>query len=205
MPIPHLIRAISPPPPNQVLDAANSLRYRDFLTVALVIPESAAFPDNWIYIHEPSVHVGRIQNFGSWSPHMVKPGFTCLGLEYFVFEGDALWNSSNSELAKMATSELFQLGLIDNEELVVESYVVRMPRAYPLYDLEYKTHIEVIRNWISQNATNVYLVGRNGMHKYNNQDHSMLTAILSAENILGADHDIWAVNVEEEYHEESAK
>ena len=205
MPIPHLIQAISPPPPKQVLDAANSLRYRDFLTVALVIPESAAFPDNWIYIHEPSVHVGRIQNFGSWSPHMVKPGFTCLGLEYFVFEGDALWNSPNAELGKMATSELFQLGLIDSEELVIESYVVRMPRAYPLYDLEYKTHIEVIRNWISQNATNVYLVGRNGMHKYNNQDHSMLTAILSAENILGADHDIWAVNVEEEYHEESAK
>ena len=136
---------------------------------------------------------------------MVKPGFTCLGLEYFVFEGDTLWNSSNAELAKMATSELFQLGLIDSEELVVESYVVRMPRAYPVYESEYKTHLEVIRNWISQNATNVYLVGRNGMHKYNNQDHSMLTAILSAENILGADHDIWAVNVEEEYHEESAK
>jgi protoporphyrinogen oxidase len=169
---------------------------------SLVVPGSASFPDNWIYIHSPDVKVGRIQNFGSWSPYLVKDGWTCLGLEYFVFEGDELWNSADDDLAILAEKELIELGLVEPGS-VEAAYVVRMPKAYPVYDEGYAAAVDEIRTWLAEAVPNVYPVGRNGMHKYNNQDHSMMTAMLSVQNLVhGADHDVWAVNVEEDYHEE---
>ena len=201
MPFTHLLKAMDPPVPADVLAAADDISYRDFLTVALVVPEEAGFPDNWIYIHAPEVRVGRIQNFRSWSEHMVKEGRTCLGLEYFVFEGDELWNAPDEDLIAQGARELETLGLIAADQ-VQEGYVVRMPKAYPTYDETYAENVDVLRAWLEANTPNVFPVGRNGMHKYNNQDHSMYTAMLTVENLFGADHDIWAVNVEEEYHEE---
>jgi protoporphyrinogen oxidase len=200
MPLRDLVGVLDPPPPSKVATAGADLHYRDFLTVALVVPQERGFPDNWIYIHATDVKVGRIQNFGSWSPYMVKGGRTCLGLEYFVFEGDELWCSSDEELVALATSELEQLGLVRAAD-VEAGYVVRVPKAYPYYDFEYQTNVQIICEYLEAEAPNIHPVGRNGMHKYNNQDHSMYTAMLTVENILGADHDIWAVNVEEEYHE----
>jgi protoporphyrinogen oxidase len=202
MPLGALVAALSPPAPPEVVNAAASLRYRDFLTIALVVPERFSFPDNWIYVHAPEVKLGRIQNFGSWSPYMVKPGHTCLGLEYFVNEGDDYWERSDDELVALGTHELETLGLVD-AGAVEAGYVVRMPKAYPVYDAAYAGHVDVIRTWLADHAANVYAVGRNGMHKYNNQDHSMFTAMLAVENIVkGTTHDVWAVNVEQEYHEE---
>ena len=200
MPLTALARSIDPPVPEEVLSAAGDLHYRDFLTVALVVPEDRGFPDNWIYIHSPEVKVGRIQNFGSWSPYLVKDGRTCLGLEYFVFEGDELWTCSDDELIALGTKELAHIGLVDPSD-VETGYVVRMPKADPVYDDAYGDHVAVIRRWFEEHAANVHPVGRNGMHKYNNQDHSMYTAMLTVENIHGAHHDIWSVNVEEAYHE----
>ncbi len=206
MPLSTLLTIMDPPPAAHVLAAAKGLRYRDFITVALVVPESKGFSDNWIYVHEPNVKLGRIQNFGSWSPYLVKEGRTCLGLEYFVFEGDELWTMADEELVKLGKSELAVLGLVD-PAAVEAGYVVRMPKAYPMYDETYKANVATMRNWLETHAPNVYPVGRNGMHKYNNQDHSMYTAMLSVENILGADprHDIWNVNVEAAYHEEATE
>ena len=201
MPISTLIKIMDPPPPDDVVAAANGLGYRDFLTIALVVPEESGFPDNWIYVHSPDVKLGRIQNFGSWSPWLVKEGRTCLGLEYFVFEGDELWTMADDDLVELGKRELQKLGLIDPTK-VEAGYVVRMPKAYPMYDAAYKANVGRLREWLSANTPNVFPVGRNGMHKYNNQDHSMYTAMLSVENIFGADHDIWTVNVEAEYHEE---
>jgi protoporphyrinogen oxidase len=203
MPMGQLLKAMDPPPPADVVAAADDLAYRDFLTVALVVPEEFGFPDNWIYVHSPEVHLGRIQNFGQWSPYLVKEGRTCLGLEYFVFEGDELWVMPDEELVELGKRELAKLGLVDPAK-VERGYVVRMPKAYPTYDDRYKENVEVMRRWLEANTPNVYPVGRNGMHRYNNQDHSMYTAMLSVENMFGANHDIWAVNVEAEYHEEKA-
>jgi protoporphyrinogen oxidase len=202
MPMRALAAAIEPAPPPEVTEAGSDLHYRDFLTVALVVPEDRGFPDNWIYIHATDVKVGRIQNFGSWSPYMVKEGRTCLGLEYFVFEGDELWRLPDEDLVALATAELGRLGLVAPAD-VQAGYVVRVPKAYPYYDFSYRANVETIAKWLDASAPNVHPVGRNGMHKYNNQDHSMYTAMLTVENIHGATHDIWAVNVEEEYHEES--
>jgi protoporphyrinogen oxidase len=202
MPMPHLLKAMDPPVPDEVRAAADGLAFRDFLTIALVVPQKYGFEDNWIYIHAPDVHVGRIQNFGQWSPYMVKDGRTCLGLEYFVNEGDHLWTMDDADLVELGKKELERLGLVD-AGIVESGYVVRMPKAYPMYDGTYKKNVETMRAWLEANATNVFPVGRNGMHRYNNQDHSMYTAMLSVENIvLGTTHDIWSVNVEEEYHEE---
>ncbi|MEV4631158.1 NAD(P)/FAD-dependent oxidoreductase [Micromonospora sp. NPDC049523] len=202
MPLSQLVQIMEPPAPPEVLAAADALRYRDFLTIALVVPAEAGFPDNWIYVHTPGVRVGRIQNFGSWSPYLVRDGFTCLGLEYFVFEGDDLWEQADSDLVALGTEELERLGLV-TPGAVSAGYVVRMPKAYPVYDEGYEDAINTIRAWLAEAAPNVHPVGRNGMHRYNNQDHSMLTAMLTAENILdGTTHDVWQVNVEEEYHEE---
>ncbi|MFQ5557319.1 MAG: NAD(P)/FAD-dependent oxidoreductase [Acidimicrobiales bacterium] len=203
MPLPLLVEAMDPPPPAEVLESAKSLTFRDFLTVALVVPAEAAFPDNWIYVHEPEVRVGRIQNYGAWSPHMVRDeGYTCLGLEYFVFEGDDLWTASDADLISLATGELEVLGLVDTD-LVRSGYVTRMPKAYPMYDAGYQERVEILRGWLDANTSNVHPVGRNGMHRYNNQDHSMFTAMLTVENIvMGTHHDVWSVNVDAEYHEE---
>lgn len=205
MPMPHLLKAMDPPVPSEVEKAADGLAFRDFLTVALVVPESKGFPDNWIYVHSPKVKLGRIQNFGSWSPYLVKDGRTCLGLEYFVNEGDEYWTMDDDKLIELGKRELNTLGLAD-PSIVEQGYVVRMPKAYPMYDATYKQHVETMRRWIEANTPNVHPVGRNGMHRYNNQDHSMYTAMLTVENICaGASHDIWSVNVEEEYHEEIKK
>ncbi len=201
-PISALVRFMEPAAPEPVLAAADDLRYRDFLTIALIVPQEAGFPDNWIYIHTPGVKVGRIQNFGSWSPFLVKDGRTCLGLEYFVNEGDEVWSAPDDELVRLGTEELERLGLIEPGR-VEAGHVVRMPKAYPVYDDRYQKNLEVIRAWLDENVPNVHPVGRNGMHRYNNQDHSMLTALLTAQNIrTGSSHDVWSVNVEEEYHEE---
>ncbi len=203
MPINQLIQAMEPAAPAEVVAAADDLRHRDFLTVALVVPERFSFPDNWIYIHSPEVKVGRIQNFGSWSPYLVKDGRTCLGLEYFVNEGDETWTMPDDELVALAQKEIAQLGLVTGD-VIEAGYVVRMPKAYPVYDEFYKRNVDVIRAWLAEAVPNVHPVGRNGMHRYNNADHSMMTALLTAQNILGATppHDVWDVNVEEDYHEE---
>ncbi|MGE5829004.1 MAG: NAD(P)/FAD-dependent oxidoreductase [Micromonosporaceae bacterium] len=202
MPLANLVQAMQPAAPPDVLAAAGDLRYRDFLTVALIVPQEYSFPDNWIYIHEPGVNVGRIQNFGSWSPYLVKEGRTCLGLEFFVTEGDEMWSAPDGQLLDLAQAELEWLGLVP-PGAVEAGYVVRMPKAYPVYDEVYQRNVDTIRSWLSRAVPNVHPVGRNGMHRYNNQDHSMLTAALVVENILdGARHDVWSVNVEEEYHEE---
>jgi protoporphyrinogen oxidase len=202
MPLGALVRAMDPPAPPEVLEAADALRHRDFLTVALVVPERYAFPDNWIYVHVPEVKLGRIQNFGAWSPYMVKDGRTCLGLEYFVNEGDGWWTMPDDELVRRATAELEELHLVP-PGVVEVGYVVRMPKAYPVYDAAYAANVDVVRAWLEEHAANVWPVGRNGMHRYNNQDHSMYTAMLAVENIVkGTAHDVWDVNVEQEYHEE---
>jgi protoporphyrinogen oxidase len=204
MPISQMLQAMDPPAADSAVHAAADLRYRDFLTVALVVPEEYSFPDNWIYVHSRAVQVGRIQNFGSWSPHLVKEGRTCLGLEFFVFEGDDTWNTPDDELIEQGKRELGILGLVDPVK-VEAGYVVRQPKAYPFYDEHYKDNVARIVAWLDDCAPNVHPVGRNGMHRYNNQDHSMLTAMLTAENIAtGSHHDVWSVNVEEEYHEESS-
>ncbi|MFF0251554.1 NAD(P)/FAD-dependent oxidoreductase [Micromonospora zamorensis] len=204
MPISELVAALRPPAPPEVLACAADLRYRDFLTVALVVPAEFSFPDNWIYVHDPGVRVGRIQNFGSWSPYLVKDGRTCLGLEYFVFEDDEMWRTPDADLVALATAELERLGLV-RPGVVEAGYVVRMPKAYPVYDERYQHNVDVIRAWLAEAVPNVHPVGRNGMHRYNNQDHSMLTAMLTAENIAtGSTHDVWSVNVEQDYHEESS-
>ena len=201
MPMQELVRKMDPPPPAEVREAADKLGYRDFLTVSLVINKADLFSDNWIYIHDPDVKVGRIQNFKNWSPQMVPdPNMTCLGLEYFCFEGDGLWTMSDEDLVALGAKELGVLGLVDPND-VTDGAVVRMPKAYPVYDGVYAEAVDTIRDFL-EGLGNMYLVGRNGMHKYNNQDHSMLTAMLSVKNILGAKYDVWGVNVDNEYHEE---
>jgi protoporphyrinogen oxidase len=204
MPVRNLLNAMDPKPPAEVLEAANKLRYRDFLTVALILGKEEPFPDNWIYIHSPKVKVGRIQNFRSWSPEMVpKPGTGCIGLEYFVQENDEVWSARDEDLIALGTQETAALGLIDPSD-VIDGVVIRVPKAYPVYDGVYQEALAVVRGF-TDGLTNLQLVGRNGQHRYNNQDHSMMTAMLAVENILGSSHDVWAVNVEEDYHEEVAK
>ena len=201
MPLRETIQKFKPAVPAEVLDAANDLKYRDFLTVAVIVNKSDIFPDNWIYVHDPRAEAGRVQNFKNWSPHMVgDQDKTCLGLEYFCFEGDTLWEMDDEDLVELARNDLEILGLADKSD-VEEGVVVRMPKAYPIYDSTYQESLGVVRRFLGR-LENFQVVGRNGMHRYNNQDHSMLTAMLAAENILGASHDLWQVNEEQEYHEE---
>jgi len=201
MPVRNLVRALEPAPPPDVQAAAEGLRYRDFIVVALILEGENLFPDNWVYIHTPGVQVGRIQNFNNWSAAMVpEPGRTCLGMEYFCFKGDGLWTSSDAELLAMAAGELEQLKLAEGCK-VVDGTVIRMPKAYPIYDGAYREHLDRVRGFIDR-IDNLHTVGRNGMHKYNNQDHSMLTAMMAVWNMQGASHDIWSVNTDFEYHEE---
>jgi protoporphyrinogen oxidase len=204
MPLRELVEAIRPAPSPQVLAAARGLRYRDFLVVALVVRDRNLFDDNWIYIHDPGVKVGRIQNFKSWSPEMVPDrDLNCYGLEYFCFEGDGLWTSLDSELIRLAGAELVKLGLADPDD-IVDGSVVRQPKAYPVYDDAYQDHVAAIRAELETNYPNLQLVGRNGMHKYNNQDHAMMTAMLAVKNIRCGrrEFDLWRVNQDAEYHEE---
>jgi protoporphyrinogen oxidase len=199
-----LTLALNPPVPQAVAAAARGLRYRDFLLVALILDRDNLFPDNWIYVHTPGVKVGRIQNFNNWSRAMVpEAGKTCLGLEYFCFEGDGLWHAGDVELLALATRELEQLGLAP-AGLVQDGTVIRMPKAYPIYDGSYRGHLEVLKDWLDP-IENLHTVGRNGMHKYNNQDHSMLTAMMAVWNMQGASYDLWSVNTDYEYHEEQRR
>ncbi len=196
-----LVRALGDQVPAEAHVAGEGLGYRDFLVVALILKRKDLFPDNWIYIHTPGVKVGRIQNFNNWSAAMVPDeGNTCLGMEYFCFEGDGLWNSSDPELVALASKELAALDMASESD-VVDGAVVRMPKAYPIYDAVYRTHLDTIRASIDR-IPNLHTVGRNGMHKYNNADHSMYTAMLTFENMNGASHDVWAVNTDFDYHEE---
>ncbi|MEZ5843445.1 MAG: NAD(P)/FAD-dependent oxidoreductase [Hyphomicrobiaceae bacterium] len=191
---------------SEVREAAGRLRYRDFLTVALIVEKPDLFPDNWIYIHEPSVKVGRIQNFRSWSPELIpNDRQSCLGLEYFCFEGDGLWASSDEDLVALAKKELAEIGLAQPDE-VIDGCVVRQKKAYPVYDDGYRTNVETIRSGLAARYPTLHLVGRNGMHKYNNQDHAMMTAMLTVENIAAGRQvfDIWNVNEDAEYHEAGA-
>jgi protoporphyrinogen oxidase len=201
LPLREVVEMASPPPPQDVLDAARGLRYRDFLTVALVVDGEDLFPDNWIYIHEPGVRVGRIQNFRSWSPWMVPdPDKACVGLEYFCFEGDDLWTMADDDLVDLAAGELAQLRLAPKSK-VDRGYPTRVPKAYPIYDADYAERVATIRVWLD-GIENLQQVGRNGLHRYNNSDHSMLTAMRAVDNVLaGAHHDIWEVNAESVYHE----
>ena len=188
--------------PLAAAENAFALRYRDFITVALITKAGRSFPDNWIYIHDPSVKVGRIQNFLSWSPEMAPEGYACLGLEYFCFEGDGLWTSPDAELIALARREIDQIGLIRAED-VIDAAVVRQPKAYPVYDDSYQANVEAVRAEAEAKYPTLHLVGRNGMHKYNNQDHAMMTAMLTVENILAGvrTFDVWQVNEDAEYAE----
>lgn len=201
MPLKELIEKLDPAPPAEVQAAAAALRYRDFITIALIINREHLFEDNWIYVHDPGVKVGRVQNFKNWSPYMVPDQTrTCLGLEYFCFQGDDLWSMADAELVELAKDEMQTLGLAKRSE-IEDGCVVRMPKAYPVYDDTYSEAVATIKHYL-RGIDNLQTVGRNGMHKYNNQDHSMLTAMLAVENILGAKHDLWSVNTEQDYHEE---
>ena len=203
IPIRELVAKLDPPAPELVRRAADSLSYRDFISIALMINRADVFPDNWIYIHEPGVLVGRMQNFKNWSPSMVPDqSKTCLGLEYFCFEGDGLWSTDDAALVELARGELAQLGICRPEE-VFDGVVVRQPKAYPVYDDSYQANVAVVRDWLARELPNLHLAGRNGMHKYNNQDHSMMTALLVARNIAeGTALDPWKVNADAVYHED---
>ncbi|HEY0369937.1 MAG TPA: NAD(P)/FAD-dependent oxidoreductase [Chthoniobacterales bacterium] len=202
-PMRELMRGLKPEVSPRAKEAAEGLKYRDFLTVMLILKNRDAFSDNWIYIHDPKVKVGRIQNFRSWSPEMVPdPELACYGLEYFCFEHDGLWDSSDEQLIELAKKELMQIGLAKEGD-VLDGTVVRQKKAYPVYDDNYATHVNTIREELDARYPNLHLVGRNGMHKYNNQDHAMMTAMLCVENILADTqlYDLWQVNGDAEYHE----
>jgi protoporphyrinogen oxidase len=205
-PMRELVRGIRPEVSDEAKRAAESLKYRDFITVMLIVKNRDAFDDNWIYIHDPKVKVGRVQNFRSWSPEMVPdPDKACYGLEYFCFEHDGVWDSKDEELIKLATRELIEIGLAKDGD-VLDGTVVRQKKAYPVYDDDYAKHVETVRRELETRYPNLHLVGRNGMHKYNNQDHAMMTAMLCVENILADSklYDLWEVNQDAEYHEAGA-
>ena len=201
-PLRELVRSVQPAFSEDALQAASLLGYRDFITVILILPDKGVFSDNWIYIHDPAVKVGRIQNFKSWSPEMVPdPAMTAYGLEYFCFDGDGLWNTPDAGLIEMAKKEIAQIGLASADE-IQDGCVVRQKKAYPVYDKLYKNRVAKIRNALSA-YPGLQLVGRNGMHKYNNQDHSMMTAMLAVKNILAGQpvFNLWQVNEDAIYHE----
>jgi protoporphyrinogen oxidase len=202
-PLRQLLPSLEPIPPRQALAAAKALQYRDFLTVALILKDRDMFPDNWIYIHDADVQVGRIQNYKSWSPEMTPdPAYGCYGLEYFCFEGDGLWNAPDASLLELAKAELEKVGLGSAKD-VLDGCVVRQRAAYPVYDHDYARNVAVIRECVEREFPTLHLVGRNGMHKYNNQDHAMMTAMLTAHNIIAGKrlYDVWRVNQDAEYSE----
>ncbi|MCC6536779.1 MAG: NAD(P)/FAD-dependent oxidoreductase [Bryobacterales bacterium] len=203
MPVRELIAALRPRVP-ELDEVGSCFQYRDFLTVALIIRQPNPFPDNWIYVHDPEVSVGRIQNFNNWSPEMTPdPAMTCLGMEYFCSEGDALWNMTDEELKVLGRREIGVLKLAD-PDCVQDAAVVRAPKAYPVYNGDHQRGLEAVRRFL-EGVPNLQLIGRNGMHRYNNQDHSMVTAMLAVENIFGAKHNLWDVNVDEEYAESGVR
>jgi protoporphyrinogen oxidase len=202
MPLRNLIESLDPTPPEEVMRAAAGLRYRDFITVVLIVDREHVFPDNWIYIHTPNIKMGRIQNYKNWSPDMVPDlSKTSLGLEYFVSEHDEMWSWTDQKLIELGIKECTQLGFIEPEE-VLDGTIVRMKKAYPVYDQARRDNVAILRNYLDK-LENLQSVGRNGQHRYNNQDHSMLTGIYAARNIVGEQHNVWAINVDSEYHEEA--
>jgi protoporphyrinogen oxidase len=204
MPLANLVALLESKPPEKVLAAARKLTYRAFLIVGLIVAKKALFPDQWIYVHSPDVRVGRIQNFKNWSAAMVPdPDKTSIGMEYFCNEGDAFWNLPDEELIDLASQELSRLGLAAIDE-VTDGVVVRQPKAYPIYNNEYGSHLETVRAFTATIA-NLQTIGRNGMHRYNNMDHSMITGIRASQNILGAHYDLWQVNEEDAYLEEEPR
>ncbi len=202
MPVTQLVLRLDPPAPDAVREAARRLTYRDFLTVCLIVDRPDPFPDNWIYVHSPEVKVGRIQNFRSWSPDMVPdPAKASLGLEYFCSEGDALWTLPDEALIRLGKEELERIGLARASE-ISDGCVFRVPKAYPVYDADYREHLDTVRAFVD-GLENLQTIGRNGLHRYNNQDHAMLTGLLAVRNLeSGVRHDLWSVNTEPEYHEE---
>lgn len=201
IPIRGLVRRLNPPAPKEIRSAAERLHYRDFLMVGVIVDRPQLFPDNWIYIHSPEVRVARIQNYKNWHPEMCADAAkTNLGLEYFCFKNDALWETPDADLLELARRELDKLGLARCEDFE-DGLVVRVPKAYPVYDTDYARYLPAVKAYLGQ-FSNLQLVGRNGQHRYNNQDHSMYTGLLAVRNILGAHYDLWSVNTEREYHEE---
>jgi protoporphyrinogen oxidase/predicted dehydrogenase len=201
IPLSELVLNLEPAAPAEIQTAARNLRYRDLVLVALMTSEPEPFPDNWIYLHDPDTRAGRVQNYGVWSDGMVQPGTTCLGVEYFCFEGDEIWSMSDDQAVELAKAELGRVGLIDPSK-VTDGVKVLVPKAYPMYDAAYEEAVETIRAYL-QRFENLETCGRNGLHRYNNQDHSMWTAILATLNIIdGAAHDVWSVNTEADYLEE---
>ncbi len=202
MPMRSLMRALGGAP-EPVTGAAEALRYRDFLIVALIVRGPDRFSDNWVYIHDPAVTVGRVQNFKSWSPEMVPdPDTNCYGLEYFCSEGDDVWEQDDETLIEMAKAELVELGMAEADE-IEDGHVVRQPKAYPVYDATYTENVATVRSYLEEAYEGLHLIGRNGMHKYNNQDHAIMTAMLTVDNILAGTplYDPWQVNEDAEYHE----
>jgi protoporphyrinogen oxidase len=204
MPVSEFIGRLEPPPPAEVLAAAEALTYRDFVTVVLILNRARVFQDNWIYVHDPDVKVGRIQNFKNWSPEMVgNPAKTSLGLEYFCSEGDPVWTASDPDLIELGKQEIERIGLAQARD-VEDGCVVRVSKAYPVYDSGYRDQLAVVRRFVST-LENFQTIGRNGLHRYNNQDHAMLTGMLAARNLAaGHQHDLWCVNTDQAYHEEGA-
>jgi protoporphyrinogen oxidase len=201
MALSDLVSSLNPPPPPDVIEAARTLRYRDFVLVALMTTEEEPFPDNWIYLHDPGTRAGRVQNYGAWSRDMVQPGMNCLGVEYFCFEDDDIWNMPHDQAVALATDELARIGLIDPTK-VIDGVKVSVPKAYPMYDSNYESAVATIRAYLD-GFENLQTCGRNGLHRYNNQDHSMWTAILAALNLVdGTRYDVWEVNTEAEYLEQ---
>lgn len=202
MPLPQLVLNMVPAPPREVLDAARSLRFRALLTVNFLMDHPQDLPDTWVYIHDPSVQVGRVQFFANWSPSMVPdPNQSSMGLEYFCWENDAIWTMDDDQIIAMAKEEAAALGLADPKR-VFDAFVVRMPKSYPVYDAQYAKHVEVLRNYLTA-FKNLQLCGRYGLFKYNNMDHSILTAMYAVDNLFGDAHDVWKVNDEDDYHEEA--
>ncbi len=201
IPLSELVLSLDPPPPAEVAAAARKLRYRDLVLVALMTTEREPFPDNWIYLHDPETRAGRVQNYGAWSPAMVQPGTTCLGVEYFCFRGDDVWEMPEADAVALATGELARIGLIDPTR-VTHGVKVLVTRAYPMYDAAFEEAVGTLREYL-RGFENLQTCGRNGLHRYNNQDHSMWTAMLAALNVVdGSRHDVWSVNTEAEYLEE---
>jgi protoporphyrinogen oxidase len=204
MPMTELIQVLDPPPPREVQEAAAQLSFRGLIVVGLIINRAELFPDNWIYVHSPDVRVGRIQNPKNWSRDLVPDeGTSSLAMEYFCTEADELWRLSDQQLVAMARREVAILGFA-REEQVVDGTVFRQPKAYPVYETAYRQHVEVVQNYLA-GFHNLQTVGRNGMHRYNNQDHSMVTGMLAVKNLAGAAHDLWSVNTERAYYEEEQR
>src|SRR5437867_5578923 len=204
MPVTEVIERMDPPSPPEVIEAAGHLKYRDFLTVCVIVDHPDLFPDNWIYIHSPEVIMGRLQNFKNWSRVMVPDqSKSSLGAEYFVNEDEKLWNMADEDLVQLAARELETVGLTKGAK-IEGGAVYRQKKAYPVYDETYSQHLDIIELFM-KSLENLHMIGRNGLHKYNNQDHSMLTAILAVENIYGASHDIWRINSDQSYQEEAVE